>query len=129
MAEQLTPTELNLDCMEQATTDQIMDTQIKRTRQQRIPLYELSKQANSFTKASGSPGTKFNRSFLISWRNSTQCGPFLPKGGGLIQVDIGGHPPIPLGPPPLLLSIFQFPHSLLFLAVFRVLNFQSRFEA
>jgi hypothetical protein len=24
----------------------------------------------------------------------------------LIQVDIGGHPPIPLGPPPLLLSIF-----------------------
>jgi len=27
----------------------------------------------------------------------------------VIQVDIGGHPPIPLGPPPLLLSIFQFP--------------------
>ena len=45
------------------------------------------------------------------------------KGGELIQVDIGGHPPIPLGPPPLLLSIFQFLHSLLFLAVFRVLNF------
>jgi hypothetical protein len=44
-------------------------------------------------------------------------------------VDIGGHSPIPLGPPPLLLSVFQFPHSLLFLAVFRVLNFQSRFEA
>jgi hypothetical protein len=44
-------------------------------------------------------------------------------------VDIGGHPPIPLGPPPLLLSVFQFPHSLLFLAVFRVLNFRSRFEA
>jgi hypothetical protein len=44
-------------------------------------------------------------------------------------VDIGGHPPIPLGPPPLLLSIFQFPHSLLFLAIFWVLNFESRFEA
>ena len=26
VAEQLTPTELNTDCMEQATTDQIMDT-------------------------------------------------------------------------------------------------------
>jgi hypothetical protein len=39
IAEQLTPTELNLDCMEQATTDQIMDTQIKNTRQQRIQLY------------------------------------------------------------------------------------------
>jgi hypothetical protein len=44
-------------------------------------------------------------------------------------VDIGGHPPIPLGPPPFLLSVFQFPHNLLFLAVFRVLNFRSRFEA
>ena len=44
-------------------------------------------------------------------------------------MDIGGHPPIPLGAPPLSLSIFQFRHNLLFLAVFRVLNFRSRFEA
>ena len=44
-------------------------------------------------------------------------------------MNIGGHPPIPLGPPPLLLSVFQFLHSLLFLAVFRVPNFWSRFEA
>ena len=27
----------------------------------------------------------------------------------LIQEDIGGHPHIPLGPPPLFLSVFQFP--------------------
>jgi len=47
----------------------------------------------------------------------------------MIQVDIGGHPPIPLGAPPLSLSVFQFRHNLLFLAVFRVLNFRSRFEA
>ena len=33
IAEQLTPTELNPDCMEQATTDQIIDAQIKNTRQ------------------------------------------------------------------------------------------------
>jgi hypothetical protein len=59
-----------------------------------------------------------------------QWGPLLPKGGGMIQVDIGGHPPIPLGPPPLLLSVFQFSHSLLFLAVFfRVLSFWGHFEA
>jgi hypothetical protein len=43
MAEQLTPTELNPDCMEQARTDQIMDTQIKNTRKQRIPLYRVVK--------------------------------------------------------------------------------------
>ena len=44
-------------------------------------------------------------------------------------MDIGGHPPIPLGPPPLSLLVFQFRHNLLFLVVFRVLNFRSRFEA
>ena len=44
-------------------------------------------------------------------------------------MDICGHPPIPLGAPPLSLSVFQFWHNLLFLAVFQVLNFQSSFEA
>ena len=53
--------------------------------------------------------TQLSRSFLISRRNSTQWGPLLPKGGGMIQVDIGGHPPIPFGPPQLSLSVFQFP--------------------
>ena len=43
VAEQLTPTELNPDCMEQATTDRIMDTQIKNTRQQKIQLYRVVK--------------------------------------------------------------------------------------
>ena len=33
IAEKITPTELNPDCMEQATTDYIMDMQIKKTRQ------------------------------------------------------------------------------------------------
>jgi hypothetical protein len=33
IAEQLTPTELNLECMEQESTDHIMDTQVKGTRQ------------------------------------------------------------------------------------------------
>ena len=43
IAEHLTPIELNEDCMEHATTDQIMDTQIKNTRQQRIQLYRVVK--------------------------------------------------------------------------------------
>ena len=47
----------------------------------------------------------------------------------LVQVDIGGHLPIPLVASPLSLSIFQFQNNLLFLAVFRVMNFRSRFEA
>jgi hypothetical protein len=43
IAEQLTPTKLNLDCMEQESTDQIMDTQVKGTRQQGIQLYRVVK--------------------------------------------------------------------------------------
>ena len=43
IAEQITPIELNLDCMEQATTDCIMDMQIKNTRQQKIQLYRVVK--------------------------------------------------------------------------------------
>ena len=40
--------------------------------------------------------TQFNRICLISSRISTQWGPLLPKEGGMIQVDIDGHPAIPL---------------------------------
>jgi hypothetical protein len=43
IAEQLTPTELNPDYMEQASTDQIVDTWVKGTRQQWIQLYQVVK--------------------------------------------------------------------------------------
>jgi hypothetical protein len=39
IAKQLMPIELNPDCMEEASTDQIVDTQVKGTRQQWIQLY------------------------------------------------------------------------------------------
>jgi hypothetical protein len=41
--EQLTPTKLNPDCMEQASTDQIVDTHVKGTLQQRIQIYRVDK--------------------------------------------------------------------------------------
>jgi hypothetical protein len=44
IAEQLTPTELNSDYMEQASTDQIVDTEVKGTCQQRIHLYQVVKE-------------------------------------------------------------------------------------
>jgi hypothetical protein len=43
ITEQLTLTELNPDCMEHASTDQIVDTQVKGTRQHRIQLYRVVK--------------------------------------------------------------------------------------
>jgi hypothetical protein len=57
---------------------------------------QQAKQDNFSSKASNSPRFRFNKSFPISHGNLTQWGPLLPKGGGLIQMDIGGHPPIPL---------------------------------
>jgi hypothetical protein len=55
----------------------------------------------------------------MQWR------PLLLKEGGLIQVDIGGYSPFPAG----LKQLSSNFDNLLFLAVFRVLNFRSRFEA
>jgi len=49
----------------------------------------------------------------------------LPKEGRLIQVDIGGHQPLPTSSK----HFFGNFGNLLFLAVFWVLNFKSRFEA
>jgi hypothetical protein len=43
VAEQLKPIELNLDCIQQASNDHIVDRQIKGTRQQRIHLYQVIK--------------------------------------------------------------------------------------
>ena len=58
-----------------------------------------------------------------------QWGLLLPKEGGMIQVDIGGHPPIPFGLAPSILAAFHVQHNLLFLAGFRVLHSRSRFGA
>ena len=43
VVEHLTPIELNPNCMEQATIDRIMDTQVKGTHQQKIQLYRVVK--------------------------------------------------------------------------------------
>jgi hypothetical protein len=43
VAEQLTPTELNPECIQHASSDHIVDTKSKGTRQQRIHLYQVVK--------------------------------------------------------------------------------------
>jgi hypothetical protein len=97
IVEQLTPTELNPDCMEHASTDQIVDTQIKGTHQQRIHLYQVVKSGKLLHQGKWLTRGQIQQNFPHLMGNSTQWIPFLPKGGGLIQVDIGGHPPIPTG--------------------------------
>jgi hypothetical protein len=81
-----------------------------------------TKQRDVSNKASNSPRFRFSKRFPLSPGNSTQWRPFLPKEGGLIQVDIGGHPPIPQARK----TVF---HLGSFSVVFRVPNFWGRFEA
>jgi hypothetical protein len=59
--------------------------------------FPQTKQHNFSSKTSNSPRCRFNKCFSLSPRNSMQWIPLLPKEGGLIQVDIGGHPPFPNG--------------------------------
>ena len=66
--------------------------------------------------------TQFNRICFISGTISTQWGPLLPKEGGMILVDIGGHPPMPFGLAPSILAALHIQHNLLFLAGFWVLH-------
>ena len=47
----------------------------------------------------------------------------------MIQMDIGGHSPIPFGPAQSILAVFHIQHNLLFLAGFQVLHYWSRFGA
>ena len=57
--------------------------------------------------------------------DSTQWRPFIPKEGGLIQININGHPPILVAQKNC--PLWQFPSY--FSTVFRVSNFWNRFEA
>jgi hypothetical protein len=54
-----------------------------------------TKQHNLSNKVHNSPRFKFRKCFPLFPGNSTQWIPLLPNGEGLIQVDIGGHPPVP----------------------------------
>jgi hypothetical protein len=80
---------------------------------------QQTKQRDGSNKASNSPRFRFSNHFPLSPGNSTQWRPLLLKEGGLIQVDIGGHPPSPTGPK-------HVSGNLLFLVVF---NFRGHFEA
>ena len=95
--------------MERATTDRIMDTQIKNTHQQNIQLYRVFKAGQLLHQGKSLTKDQVQQKFPHLMEELNAMGPLLPKGGGMIQEDIGGHPPIPLGPPPLFLSVFQFP--------------------
>jgi hypothetical protein len=83
--------------------------------------FPQTEQRDVSNKTSSSPRCRFNKCFSLSPGNSTQWRPLLPKEGGLIQVDIGGHPPFPNGSKRLSGNF----GNLLFLAGF---NFRGHFE-
>jgi hypothetical protein len=83
---------------------------------------QQAKQCSFSNKASNSSRCRFNRHFFLSPGHSTQWIPLLPKEGGLIHVDIIGHPPFPTGSKHVSGNF----GNLLFLAV---LNFRGHLEA
>jgi hypothetical protein len=56
-----------------------------------------TKQRDVSNNTNNSPRCRSSKCFSLSPGNSTQWRPLIPKEGGLIQVDIGGHPPFPTG--------------------------------
>jgi hypothetical protein len=59
--------------------------------------FPQTEQRDISSKTSSSPRCRFNKRFFFSPENSTQWRPLILKEGGLIQVDIGGHPSFPTG--------------------------------
>jgi hypothetical protein len=70
---------------------------IQSRQQQVCDSLQQAKSCNFLSKTKSSLRFRFNKCFLLSPENSTQWVPLLPNEGKLIQVDIGGHPPIPTG--------------------------------
>jgi hypothetical protein len=83
---------------------------------------QQTKQHDISNKAINSPRFKFNKCFFLSPRHSTQWRTFLPKEGGLIQVDINGLSPC-------LTSSKQFSRNFGNLLILAVFNFWGHFEA
>ena len=54
-----------------------------------------TKQCNFSNKACNSPRFRFRKRLPLFLEHLMQWRPLLPKEGGLIQVDIGGHPSVP----------------------------------
>jgi hypothetical protein len=84
----------------------------------RLPQTE---QRDVSSKPSSSPRCRFSKHFSLSPGNSSQWRPLLPKEGGLIQVDISGHPNFPNGSK----QFFGNFGNILFLASF---NFWGHFR-
>ena len=69
-----------------------MDTRDKGSHQQKIQLFRIVKIGQLLHQGMWLTKSQVQQKFP-QWGNSTQWIPLPPKGGGLIQEDIGGHPP------------------------------------
>jgi hypothetical protein len=69
---------------------------IQLLQQQIHDILQQAKKEKFFSKESNETSFRFNRGLPISQGNLTQWGPLLPKGGGMIQMDLSGLPPLPL---------------------------------
>ena len=84
VAESLTPTKLNPDCMEQAIVDQIIDTQVKGTRQQKIQLFRIVKTGQLLHQGKWLIKSQVKQKFPHLMRELNEMDTIPPKGGQLI---------------------------------------------
>jgi hypothetical protein len=77
--------------------DKNLVEQIQSLQQQVCDNLPQVKKHNFSNKACNSQSFRFKKFFLLFPGHSRQWRPLILKGGGLIQVDIGGHPPVPIG--------------------------------
>ena len=115
MVEQLTPTKLNLDCMEQARTDQIMDTQIKHTRKQRIPLYRVVKAGKLLHQGKWLTRDQVHQKFPHLMEELNAMGTIASEGG---RIDPGGYRWPPTFSKWLKTAFWQFWHFTIFSSFF-----------
>jgi hypothetical protein len=88
------PTMVPTQCPVKPRDNRLVE-QIQPRQQQVRDNLPQTKQHNFSNKAHNSPRFRFRKCFPLFPGHSMQWRPLLPKGGGLIQVDIGGHPPVP----------------------------------
>jgi hypothetical protein len=99
--ENLHPIELNTSCIEWEIVDQIMDTNTKYTRQQTIKLYRVIKARLFLHQGKWLTKSQVQQNFPHMMEELAAMDSIAYKGGGIIYVDIGGHPLIPLAQSPI----------------------------
>jgi hypothetical protein len=95
--EQLKLIDINPDCMEQTSNDHIVDTRVKGTHQQKFHLYRVVKEGQLLHQGKWLTRGQIQQNFPHLMGELNAMDNIASLWGGLMQVDISGHPSLPTG--------------------------------